>query len=125
MGLFGKSNRPNIEKLKKERDVEGLIGALRDKDSDVRNAAIEALSNVNDPRVSEEINRCADGRGRAGTPLRRRGSRRQPRSACQGAADRCAEGRGRDGTLLRHPGPWEPRRRRPGRARFGGADPLR
>ncbi len=55
MGLFGKSNRPNIEKLKKERDVEGLIGALRDKDSDVRNAAIEALSNVNDPRVSEEM----------------------------------------------------------------------
>ena len=35
--------------------MEGLIGALRDKDSDVRNAAIEALSNIDDPRVKEEM----------------------------------------------------------------------
>lgn len=52
MGLFSKSKKPDIEKMKKNQDVEGLIRAIEDDDIDVRNSAIKALDRMNDnPRV--------------------------------------------------------------------------
>jgi hypothetical protein len=39
MGLVGP---PNVEELKSRGDVPGLIGALTDQDTSVREAAIEA-----------------------------------------------------------------------------------
>ena len=54
--LFGKSVRPTIEKMKKKRDVKGLIEALGDEDGDVRIAASMALDQMNDdPRVKEAL----------------------------------------------------------------------
>jgi len=52
MGLF----EPDIEKMKEERDVEGLIKALRDaKDARARSAAAEALAQVGDGRAIEPL----------------------------------------------------------------------
>ena len=42
MGFF----KPNIEKMEAERDVKGLIKALKDKESDVRWGAAVALVEV-------------------------------------------------------------------------------
>ena len=39
MGIF----RPNLEKMKANRDVKGLINALKDKNVDIRGKATEAL----------------------------------------------------------------------------------
>lgn len=52
MGIFGK---PNIEKLKEKRDVEGLIKALKDKNEIVRENAAEALGDIGDERAVEPL----------------------------------------------------------------------
>jgi HEAT repeat protein len=55
MGTFGKSKRPDVEEMEKERDVEGLIGALGDKSSDVREDAVKALSRIHDRSVADAV----------------------------------------------------------------------
>jgi len=56
MGLFGKLKAPDIEKMEKQRDVEGLIRATGTEDVDVRNAALRAIENMEtDPRVKEAL----------------------------------------------------------------------
>lgn len=47
MGFF----KPNIEKMKAKKDVEGLIKVLKHKDEDVRWGAAEALGKVGDERA--------------------------------------------------------------------------
>ena len=47
--------RPNIEKLKKRRDVEGLIRALKDSDEGVRREAAKALGEIGDSRAVEPL----------------------------------------------------------------------
>ena len=51
MGLF----RPNIPKLHRARDLDGLHRALRHKDPQVRGAAIDALGDLRDPRSVESL----------------------------------------------------------------------
>lgn len=53
MGLFGKSNRPDIKKMEKSGDVRGLIAALGD--ADVQVAAGEALVRLDDPIVTAAL----------------------------------------------------------------------
>jgi len=47
--------KPNIVKLKKEKNVEGLINALKDKDGRVREVAADALREIGDPRAVEPL----------------------------------------------------------------------
>src|SRR4030043_126453 len=51
MGFFG----PNIKKMKANKDVEGLIEALKDKDESVRRLAAEALGEIGDARAVEPL----------------------------------------------------------------------
>jgi len=51
LGLF----KPNVEKMEKKRDVEGLIKALKHKDWTIRTGAIEALSRIRDARTVEPL----------------------------------------------------------------------
>jgi HEAT repeat protein len=64
MGLFGKKKskgpdieKPDIEKMVQERDVEGVLGALGLEDSNVRFLALDALArmNVKDLRAVEPL----------------------------------------------------------------------
>lgn len=52
MGMFGLF-KPNVEKMKKERDVKGLIKALKHKDRYIRSEAASALAEIGDARVVE------------------------------------------------------------------------
>ena len=52
MGIFG---RPNIEKLWASKNVNGLIEALKDKNSHVRKAAAEALGEIGDEKAVEHL----------------------------------------------------------------------
>lgn len=53
MPIFGP---PNIEKMKKRCDVEGLIKALNyQKDPAIRLSAVEALETISDPRMVEPL----------------------------------------------------------------------
>ena len=45
----------DVEKLKAEKDVEGLIKALKDKDQKVREKAAKALGETNDKRAAEPL----------------------------------------------------------------------
>jgi HEAT repeat protein len=47
--------KPNVEKMEKKRDEEGLIKALRYKDPWVRRAAVKALGKIGDPRAIEPL----------------------------------------------------------------------
>ena len=47
--------KPNIDKLKAKRDVEGLIRAFQDKDIDVRKDAAKALGDLGDERAVEAL----------------------------------------------------------------------
>ena len=49
MGLF--SRKPNIERLKKERDIEGLIEAVEHHDYMICKAAVRALGPIGDSRA--------------------------------------------------------------------------
>lgn len=51
MGFF----KPNIEKMKKKRDTDGLIKALKDKNVDVREKAAEALGEIGGKRAIEPL----------------------------------------------------------------------
>ncbi|GAI51574.1 unnamed protein product [marine sediment metagenome] len=46
---------PDIEKMKAEKDVEGLIEALKHKDKDVRWGAAAALGYIGDARALEPL----------------------------------------------------------------------
>ena len=52
MGISGGSN---IEELKANKDVEGLINALKDKDPMVRGDAAEVLGKIGDSRAVEPL----------------------------------------------------------------------
>ena len=52
MPLFGP---PNVEKLKSNRDVNGLIKALSDKKNEIRFSAAEALGDMGDIRAVEPL----------------------------------------------------------------------
>ena len=54
MGLF----KPNVIKLAAKKDIEGLIKALKDKDSDVREEAAEALGEIGDDRAVEPLTKA-------------------------------------------------------------------
>lgn len=51
MALF----KPNVEKMKKKQDVEGLIKALKHKDGAVQKRAIEALVDIGEPAIDPLI----------------------------------------------------------------------
>jgi len=55
--LFGKKSivKPNVEKLKENKDVEGLIKALGHKDHTVRSNAAIALGKIGDKRAVEPL----------------------------------------------------------------------
>ena len=47
--------KPNIEALKKRKNIEGLIKALRNRDTFVQVDAAKALSEMGDPRAVEPL----------------------------------------------------------------------
>jgi len=51
MGFF----KPNVEKMKKDKDVNGLMKALKDKDLHVRSEAVLALQVIGDARAVESL----------------------------------------------------------------------
>ncbi|HEY3422751.1 MAG TPA: HEAT repeat domain-containing protein [Methanocellaceae archaeon] len=54
MGLFG-SKAPDVEKLEQDKDVEGLINALKFNDAVIRMNAMGALARMRDARAIEAI----------------------------------------------------------------------
>jgi len=59
--------KPNVEKMKAEKDVEGLIKALEDEDWDVRRKAAEALGEIKNAKAVESLTqalnkKCQGGR---------------------------------------------------------------
>lgn len=58
MPIFGP---PNIDKLRGKRDVDGLMSALRHKDSGVRAEAAEVLGEIKEPRAVERLVVCCFG----------------------------------------------------------------
>jgi HEAT repeat protein len=52
---MGISGGPNIEEFKANKDVKGLINALKDKDINVRGDAAEALGKIGDSRAVEPL----------------------------------------------------------------------
>jgi tetratricopeptide (TPR) repeat protein len=55
MGIFDKFFKPNIEKLKENQDVEGLIKALDCKDKELRAKVIEVLKDLGTDRAKKAI----------------------------------------------------------------------
>lgn len=53
MGIFDR--KPNVEKLREKRDVEGLMKALKHKDINVRLGAAEALGRIGDARAEKPL----------------------------------------------------------------------
>ncbi len=51
-------DQPNIEKMKAERDIEGLIEALKHEWSSIRAKAIEALGEIRDERAVEPLTKA-------------------------------------------------------------------
>jgi HEAT repeat protein len=54
MRLF-KRNETNVEKMKAEKDLNGLIRALKDNDCEVQEAAADALGEMGDARAVEPL----------------------------------------------------------------------
>ncbi|MFQ5976079.1 MAG: PAS domain S-box protein [Candidatus Hydrothermarchaeales archaeon] len=52
--------RPNIKKLKKNKDIEGLVGALNHKDKNVQKQAIKALEEIGEQAVPHLIQAVKD-----------------------------------------------------------------
>ena len=50
-----KKDKPDLEKLKKEKDVEGLINLLRDEDDDIRSEVALNLGEIGDTRAVEPL----------------------------------------------------------------------
>lgn len=50
-GLF----KPNVKKMEKNKDVDGLLWALKQEKSDVRKEAAEALGRIGDPKTIEPL----------------------------------------------------------------------
>lgn len=55
MGILRKFFKPDIEKMERKGDVEGLIKALKHEDSDVRREAEEALGRIGGPIAVEPL----------------------------------------------------------------------
>lgn len=56
VGLFFVSGcTPNVEKMKKNQDVEGLIKVLDNEDEELRHEAVDALGNLGDIRAVEPL----------------------------------------------------------------------
>lgn len=55
MVLFGPLFRPNIEKMKIKRDVNGLAAALYNRDDSIRTAAARALADINDAHATKVL----------------------------------------------------------------------
>jgi bilin biosynthesis protein len=53
-GLFW-NDKPNINKMKNKKDIEGLIEALNYKDESIQLGAIKALGSANDPRAIDPL----------------------------------------------------------------------
>ena len=51
MGIYDKIFKPNIEKLKENEDVDGLINALKHKNVDIQEKAVKALGEIGEPAV--------------------------------------------------------------------------
>jgi len=58
MDIFGK--KPNVEKIRVNKDVEGLIRTLKYEDKDVRWETAVALGNIRDGRAVEPLLRVLD-----------------------------------------------------------------
>lgn len=54
MGLFG-FGQPNVIKMEREKDIDGLIDALSYDDNNVRRSAANALGKIGDPRAVEPL----------------------------------------------------------------------
>jgi hypothetical protein len=50
-----KSSKPDIDQLIEKKDIEGLIGALEDKDSSIVAAAAKALGDLGDPNAVKPL----------------------------------------------------------------------
>ncbi|MCK4827283.1 HEAT repeat domain-containing protein [bacterium] len=57
MGIFV-IGKPNIEKLKAKKDVDGLIKILKHKDRDIREEAALNIGKVGNKRAVESIKKC-------------------------------------------------------------------
>ncbi len=57
MSIFG-SDKPNVDKMKKNRDLNGLIKALKHKNHNVRAEAVTALGELKHPMAITEILRA-------------------------------------------------------------------
>ena len=55
MGIFDKLFKPNVEKMEANKDVKGLIKALRHEEWDIRRAAIYALGEIGDAQAVEGL----------------------------------------------------------------------
>lgn len=74
MGIFHR--RPNVDELKKKKDVEGLLKALRYKEASVRAEAAESLGQIGDKRAVEPLIQALedeDTKGKAMGALRKIG----------------------------------------------------
>ena len=60
MGIFDRLFKPNVKRLKEEKNVKGLIKALRHKDGYVRRDAAEALGKIGEPAVEPLIQALKD-----------------------------------------------------------------
>lgn len=58
MGIF--ERKPNVEQMKAERDIEGLISALRHRDQEVQKSAAQALGNLRDSKAVEALIKALD-----------------------------------------------------------------
>lgn len=59
MGIFDR--KPNVTRMEKERDIEGLLEALKHKDAEVRRKVAGALGRLGDPRAIDPLIRILTG----------------------------------------------------------------
>ncbi len=55
MGIFDRLSKPNVEELEANRDIKGLIKALRYKEYEIRSDAAEALGKIGDAKAIEPL----------------------------------------------------------------------
>jgi HEAT repeat protein len=78
MGLFDSLFKPNIEKMKAKKDVDGLIKALQHQDAELRLAAVAALEAIGDAGAAKSLIEAfkddnGDVRERAGMAVKKMG----------------------------------------------------
>jgi HEAT repeat protein len=60
MGILGGLFRPNVERMEKKRDVEGLIDALKQGNADIRRKAASSLGRIGDARAVQPLIKALD-----------------------------------------------------------------